>query len=31
VLKGLSVKGYIIKLFEPHWVEMKKRILPKGK
>jgi hypothetical protein len=31
-LEGLSVKAYIIKLVEAHWVEMEKKgILPKGK
>jgi hypothetical protein len=31
-LEGLSVKAYIIKLVEAHWVEMEKKgLLPKGK
>lgn len=31
-MEGLSVKSYIIKLVEAHWVEMeKKEILPKSK
>jgi hypothetical protein len=31
-LEGLSVKAYIIKLVEAHWVEMEKKgILPKSK
>jgi hypothetical protein len=31
-LEGLSVKAYIIKLVEAHWVEMEKKgILPKVK
>jgi hypothetical protein len=31
-LEGLSVKAYIIKLVEAHWVEMEKKgTLPKGK
>jgi len=31
-LEGVSVKAYIIKLVEAHWVEMEKKgILPKGK
>jgi hypothetical protein len=31
-LEGLSVKAYIIKLVEAHWLEMEKKgLLPKGK
>jgi hypothetical protein len=31
-LEGLSVKAYIIKLVEAHWLEMEKKgILPKSK
>ena len=31
-LEGLSVKAYIMKLVEAHWVEMEKKgLLPKGK
>ena len=31
-LEGLSVKAYIIKLVEAHWVEIEKKgLLPKGK
>lgn len=31
-LEGLSVKAYIIKLVEAHWVEMEKKgMLPKSK
>ena len=31
-LDGLSVKAYIIKLVEAHWVEMEKKgLLPRGK
>ena len=31
-MEGLTVKAYIIKLVEAHWVEMEKKgILPKGK
>ncbi len=31
-LEGLSVKAYIMKLVEAHWVEMEKKgILPKSK
>lgn len=31
-LEGLSVKAYVIKLVEAHWVEMEKKgILPKSK
>ena len=31
-LEGLSVKAYIIKLVEAHWVELEKKgILPKGR
>ena len=31
-LEGLSVKAYIMKLVDAHWVEMEKKgMLPKGK
>jgi hypothetical protein len=31
-LEGLSVKAYIIKLVEAHWLDMERKgILPKGK
>ena len=31
-LEGVSVKAYIIKLVENHWIEMEKKgVLPKGK
>ena len=31
-LEGVSVKAYIIRLVEAHWVEMEKKgLLPKGK
>ena len=32
LLEGLSVKAYIIKLVEAHWVELERKgLLPKGK